>query len=320
MSQQFIDVMSQHSEYESLKPFILVRIPAYNEEKNIGKILDQAFRHVEQVIVCDDGSTDGTNEIARRKGATVVRNPSNMGKGRALHTCFRLADRIAPDVIVMMDADGQHNPEDIPRLVAPILDGEADLVIGSRYVAGSSTDAPLYRRVGLSIVNAFSQTANDGVKDTQSGFRAFNKDALRLFTDMSEDGFGVETEQLSIARKFGLRVMEVPATIRYEGLENTSKKDPVSHGLELIMVALKLLVQDKPLLMIGLPGLLFIVTSLFSGYFFVRDYQLTNYFSVPMALITFTFLTLGTLLILCSLIFYALYLLKLEIKKLRIEM
>jgi len=93
----------------------------------------------------------------------------------------------------MMDADGQHNPEDIPRLVAPILDGEADLVIGSRYVAGSSTDAPLYRRVGLSIVNAFSQTANDGVKDTQSDFRAFNKDALRLFTDMSEDGFGVET-------------------------------------------------------------------------------------------------------------------------------
>jgi len=113
--------------------------------------------------------------------------------------------------------------------------------------------------------------------------------------------------------------MEVPATIRYEGLENTSKKDPVSHGLELIMVAFKLLVQDKPLLMIGLPGLLFIFTSLFSGYLFVRDYQLTNYFSVPMALITFTFLTLGTLLILCSLIFYALYLLKLEIKKLRIE-
>jgi glycosyltransferase involved in cell wall biosynthesis len=319
VSQQFIDVMSQHSEHEGLKPFILACIPAYNEEKNIGKILDQAFRHVEHVIVCDDGSTDGTNEISRSKGATVVRNPHNMGKGRALQSCFRLADRIAPDVIVMMDADGQHNPEDIPRLVAPILDGEADLVIGSRYVEGSSIDAPLYRRVGLSIVNAFNQTASDGVKDTQSGFRAFNKDALRLFTDMSEDGFGVETEQLSIARKFGLRIMEVPTTIRYEGLENTSKKDPVSHGLELIMVALKLMVQDKPLLMIGLPGLLFILTSLFTGYLFVRDFQLTNYFSVPMALITFTFLTIGTLLILSSLIFYALYLLKMEIKRLRID-
>lgn len=319
MSQQFMDVTSQLLEHEGLKPFIVVCIPAYNEEKNIGKVLDQAFRHVEHVIVCDDGSTDGTNEIARRKGATVFRNPYNMGKGRALHSCFRLADRLSPDVIVMMDADGQHDPEDIPRLVSPILDGEADLVIGSRFFEGSSTDAPLYRRVGLSIVNAFNQTANEGIKDTQSGFRAFNEDALKLFTGMSENGFGVETEQLSVARKFGLRVMEVPTTIRYQGLANTSKKDPVSHGIELVMVALKLLVQDKPLLMIGGPGLLFMATSLFTGYLFVRDYQLTQYFSVPMALITFTFLTIGTLLILCSLIFYVLYLLKLEIKKLRID-
>ena len=319
MSQQLIDVTSQLSEHEGLKPFVTACIPAYNEEKNIGKVLDQVFQHVEHVIVCDDGSTDGTSEIARRKGATVVRNPYNMGKGKALHSCFRLAERLSPDVVIMMDADGQHDPEDIPRLVAPILDDEADLVIGSRFLEGYSTDAPLYRRVGLSIVNAFNQTANDGIKDSQSGFRAFNKDSLKLFTGMNENGFGIETEQLSVARKFGLRVMEVPANIRYQGLENTSKKDPVSHGFELVMVALKLLVQDKPLLMIGGPGLLFIATSLFTGYIFVRDYQLTQYFSVPMALITFTFLTIGTLLVLCSLIFYVLYLLKLEIKKLRID-
>ena len=319
MSQQLIDVTSQLSEHEGLKPFITACIPAYNEEKNIGKVLDQVFQHVEHVIVCDDGSTDGTSEIARRKGATVVRNPYNMGKGKALQSCFRLADRLSPDVVIMMDADGQHDPEDIPRLVAPILDDEADFVIGSRFFEGYSTDAPLYRRVGLSIVNAFNQTANDGIKDSQSGFRAFNKDSLKLFTGMNENGYGVETEQLSIVRKFGLRVMEVPANIRYQGLENTSKKDPVSHGIELVMVALKLLVQDKPLLMIGGPGLLFIATSLFTGYIFVRGYQLTQYFSVPMALITFTFLTIGTLLVLCSLIFYVLYLLKLEIKKLRID-
>jgi len=319
VSQQFIDVTSQLSEHEGLKPFVTACIPAYNEEKNIGKVLDQVFQHVEHVIVCDDGSTDGTSEIARRKGATVVRNPYNMGKGKALQSCFRLADRLSPDVVIMMDADGQHDPEDIPRLVAPILNDEADLVIGSRFFEGYSIDAPLYRRVGLSIVNAFNQTANDGIKDSQSGFRAFNKDSLKLFTGMNENGFGIETEQLSVARKFGLRVMEVPANIRYHGLENTSKKDPVSHGIELVMVALKLLVQDKPLLMIGGPGLLFIATSLFTGYIFVRGYQLTQYFSVPMALITFTFLTIGTLLVLCSLIFYVLYLLKLEIKKLRID-
>ena len=317
MSQQFIDEISQHFEHEDFKPFILACIPAFNEVKIIGEILDQAFRHVEQVIVCDDGSTDGTTEIARRKGAMVVRNPSNMGKGRALHTCFRLADRIAPDVVVTMDADGQHDPEDIPRLVAPILKGEADLVIGSRYVKGSSTDAPLYRRIGLSIVNAFNQTANDGVRDTQSGFRAFNKNALRVFTDMSENGFGVETEQLSMARKFGLRIMEVPTIMRYEGLENTSKKDPVSHGLELIMVALKLMVQDKPLLLIGTPGILLILSSIVTGGLLVNYYNTNTYFSVPLALLTFSFLTMGTLFILSSLIFYTLSLLKTEIRKTR---
>lgn len=310
--------MSNTIGHDEVKPFIVACIPAFNEEKTIEAVLEQVFRYVEQVIVCDDGSTDDTAEIAEARGALVVRNQVNMGKGRALQTSFNLASKIVPDVIVVMDADGQHNPDDIPRLVKPILDGEADLVIGSRYVKGASMDAPLYRRVGLSVVNTFTQTAYKNVKDAQSGFRAFTKDALRLFSDMSEDGFGVETEQLSIVKHFGLRIIEVPTTIRYKGLENTSKKDPLTHGLELVAVALKLMVQDKPLHMIGLPGTLLVLTSLFIGFLFVRGYQLTGYFSVPLALVTFTFLIIGTLLILCSLIFYAMYLLKLEIKKLRL--
>jgi glycosyltransferase involved in cell wall biosynthesis len=218
MQIQTSSTISQYSEPRGLKPLIVACIPAYNEEKTIGAVLDQAFRYVDQVIVCDDGSSDRTAQIAEDKGATVVKNPVNLGKGRALHSGFQFTCRMAPDIVVMMDADGQHSPDDIPRLVEPIVRGEADLVVGSRYLRGSLTDAPLYRRIGLGIVNAFIRSANNTVRDTQSGFRAFNREALKIFSDMSERGFGVETEQLSTARNFGLRVKEVPVTIHYRGL------------------------------------------------------------------------------------------------------
>ncbi len=136
--------------------------------------------------------------------------------------------------------------------------------------------------------------------------------------DSDEEGFGVETEQLAIARRHSLRVNEVPIDIKYGGLDNTSKKDPITHGVELVAVAVKLLVHDKPLFIIGTPGPMLIITAMYTGYLFVKDFNLTGYFSVPMALITFTFITIGTLLILCSMIFYAIYLLRLEITKMRI--
>ena len=302
-----------------MKPLIVACIPAYNEHISIADTVSKVSEHVDHVIVCDDGSKDTTGKIAEKLGAIVIRNPKNMGKGAALKNCLKLARKMSAEVVVTLDADGQHDPGDIPKLFRPIMRGEADLVIGSRYLEGSSMDPPLYRRIGLSVINTLGQSAVVAVKDTQSGFRAFNKKALELFADSDEEGFGVESEQLAIARRFELRVEEVPTTVRYKGLENTSKKDPVTHGLELVTVALRLLVQDRPLMMIGFPGALFIASSLVTGYLFVKEFNLYGYFSVPMALITFTFLILGVLLILSSLIFYAIYLLRLEIKKTKVN-
>jgi len=302
-----------------MKPLIVACIPAYNEHISIADTVSKVSEHVDHVIVCDDGSKDTTGKIAEKLGAIVIRNPKNMGKGAALKNCLKLARKMSAEVVVTLDADGQHDPGDIPKLFRPIMRGEADLVIGSRYLEGSSMDPPLYRRIGLSVINTLGQSAMVAVKDTQSGFRAFNKKALELFADSDEEGFGVESEQLAIARRFELRVEEVPTTVRYKGLENTSKKDPVTHGLELVTVALRLLVQDRPLMMIGFPGALFIASSLVTGYLFVKEFNLYGYFSVPMALITFTFLILGVLLILSSLIFYAIYLLRLEIKKTKVN-
>jgi len=302
-----------------MTPLIVACIPAYNEHKSIAETINKVTQYVEQVIVCDDGSKDGTGKIAEECGAMIIRNPTNMGKGAALKSCFKLAKKISADVVVTLDADGQHNPDDIPKMMRPIMRGEADLVIGSRYLEGSSMDPPLYRRVGLAVINSLGQSTMVSVKDTQSGFRAFNKKSLELFADSDESGFGVESEQLAIARRFELRVQEVPITTRYAGLENTSKKGPMAHGLELVTVAIKLLIHDRPLMMIGFPGSLFIASSIVTGYLLVKEFNLYGYFSVPMALITFTFLTLGTLLILSSLIFYAIFLLKLELKKLKID-
>ena len=129
------------------KPFTIACIPAFNEEGRIASVIVRARRRVDAVVVCDDGSGDLTGEIAEGLGAVVVRHGRNLGKGAALRSAFLRARELGADVVVMLDADGQHDPEEIPGLVEPILKGAADMVVGSRYAEGSKTDAPLYRAI-----------------------------------------------------------------------------------------------------------------------------------------------------------------------------
>ncbi|MEM2687352.1 MAG: glycosyltransferase family 2 protein, partial [Thermoproteota archaeon] len=110
------------------RPFIVACIPAFNEERTIASVVIRAMRHVDKVIVCDDGSTDLTGEIAEKLGAEVMRHERNQGYGAALSTLFEKAREINADILVMIDADGQHNPDDIPKLLTPIINGEADIV------------------------------------------------------------------------------------------------------------------------------------------------------------------------------------------------
>jgi glycosyltransferase involved in cell wall biosynthesis len=129
------------------KPFVVACIPAFNEEGRIGGVVVQARKYVDRVVVCDDGSGDLTGEIAEGLGAVVIRHGRNLGKGAALRSAFLRARELGADVVVMLDADGQHDPEEIPGLVEPILKGAADMVVVSRYAEGSKTDAPLYRAI-----------------------------------------------------------------------------------------------------------------------------------------------------------------------------
>jgi glycosyltransferase involved in cell wall biosynthesis len=298
---------------ETSKPLVVACIPALNEERSIGSVIVRTLKHVDRVIVCDDGSMDLTGDIAENMGAVVIRHEVNRGKGAALKSAFSHARDLKPDVVVMIDADEQHNPEDIPRLVEPILKNEADMVVGSRYVEGSSSDAPLYRRLGLIFINALSGRSNhSSVKDTQSGFRAFSARALEVVLKSESNGYGVETEQLALSQRYGLRVVEVPVKIDYKGLVRTSKKNPVSHGVELLGTVLKLVVEDRPLLILGVPGMLITLLGIFTGVYLLWYFNNTRYFSLPLALITLGTIIMGVLLVITSLLLYSITKLKLS--------
>ena len=282
-------------------------IPAYNEEKTIAKVIIEAQRYVDKVIVCDDGSKDLTGEIAERLGADVIRHEKNMGKGVALRDLLTLAKKYNPSIIVTIDADGQHNPNDIPALLEPIEKGEADFVIGSRFIEGAKTDAPLYRRVGLKIINFFNKaTTKSNVKDTQSGFRALTIKALNELCSTESEGFGVESEQLTLAIKRGLRIKEVPITIKYKGLPKTSKKFSISHGGEIIATILKLVVEERPLLYLGLPGTILMLLAITLGTYLLLLFNATRYFSLPIAIIALGASLAGITLMIAALTLYAL--------------
>ncbi|MEM3485520.1 MAG: glycosyltransferase family 2 protein, partial [Candidatus Methanomethyliaceae archaeon] len=161
-------------------PLVIACIPAYNEERNIASVLLKTMKYVDKVIVCDDGSLDMTGEIAERLGAEVIRHERNMGYGAALRSLFKRSAELDPDVMVTIDADSQHNPEDIKRLTDPVLKGEADIVIGSRLLVEGDNGMPKYRKIGVEAITKLAKAASyEGLTDAQSGFRAYSMRAVK---------------------------------------------------------------------------------------------------------------------------------------------
>lgn len=151
----------------------IVIIPALNEEAAISAIVKRSLRYADDVLVIDDGSTDNTLRIAKDAGARVIKHYNNLGKGVSLKDAF--GEVSGYDIVVTIDGDGQHNPDEIPKLMAPIREGRADLVNGSRYLDGFDDETPAYRRVGQRVLDiATNITSGTHVTDSQSGFRAFN--------------------------------------------------------------------------------------------------------------------------------------------------
>ena len=157
---------------------IVVVIPAYNEERFIGSVVLKARLFTDLVIVVDDGSPDGTALVAESAGAIVLTHSENKGKASALNTAFQAARVYAPDVVVMLDGDGQHMPEEITQVVTPILNHQADIVVGSRYLENTST-VPRHRTWGHWAFNFLTRLSSGvAVSDSQSGYRASSPQAV----------------------------------------------------------------------------------------------------------------------------------------------
>jgi glycosyltransferase involved in cell wall biosynthesis len=202
------------AELESFRRIAIV--PAFNEEQNIGRVLDElrSFDDGLDVVVVSDGSHDRTADVARSRGAYVVQLPFNLGIGGAVQTGFRFAHENGYELAVRCDGDGQHDPAELPKVLAPVLAGDADIVVGSRFAAGGGYRSSATRRVGIRLLAiVVSAIARQRVTDTTSGFQALNRKALGLFAaDYPHDY--PEVEGIVMTVKHRLRLQEVPVRMR----------------------------------------------------------------------------------------------------------
>ena len=277
---------------DPLRDKIVVIIPAYNEERFIGSVALKASQYASTVIVVDDGSSDCTAEVAAASGAVVFRHTQNQGKGSALSSGFRLAQEYDPKVVVTLDADGQHLPEEMGLLVAPILAGQADIVVGSRYLNHASS-VPRHRIWGHRAFNLLTRIGSGmSSTDSQSGFRAFSPVALEKI-DFCSKGFSVESEMQFIANENGLRLVEIPITIRYT---DKPKRPVLVHGLGVLNGVLRLAGQYRPLLFFGVPGFFLLLVGIGWGLLVVDLYRRFQSLAVGYAMLSVLLTIIGMLL------------------------
>ena len=239
---------------------ITVGIPAYNEEENIAKIISQLKDITSSIIVCDDHSTDNTNKIAKSLGVDVVTHSKNMGYGSAIKSIFAKAKEIDSDVLVTMDADGQHRIEDLKKILEPILSGTVDVCIGSRFLGKNVENVPSYRKVGIKVLTKLTNVSlKEAITDSQSGFRAYAKKAISEIIP-TDSGMAISNEILLKASSLNLRIGEVPIVVLYDG--DTSTHNPVSHGTSVFVSTLKFIAIEHPLRFFVLPGVLILLLGL----------------------------------------------------------
>lgn len=240
---------------------VVVLIPAFNEELTIPMVVMLSKRYADHVIVIDDGSSDRTRELATEAGAEVISHSINKGKAAAMMTGFERARDFNPKATVMIDADGQMDPDLIPNISSPVLQGMADLVIGSRYIGRRVTDTPKHRRVGQKVLNKATTIGSSiEVTDSQSGYRALSLKALNN-TNFNSEHFNIESEMITYFSEIGLKITEVPVTVRYD-VPNGHSQGTLEHGLSVLGGVISYVGYRRPLLLFGVPGVLFFVLGL----------------------------------------------------------
>jgi len=275
-------------------------IPAYNEENHIADVIKKSLLYVDQVVVCDDGSTDDTANIAKSAGAIVI-SQSNQGYGAAISTLFDYARRNNAKIMVTLDSDGQHNPEQIPLLLDAIITHGVDVSVGSRFLG--DTEASGYRKAGIKIItSAANYGTNLKISDSQSGFRAYSRKAISTIHP-TEQGMSVSTEILLKISNKGLSLAEVPISIIYG--PDTSEHNSVSHGVSVLMNTLKYISIKHPIKFYGIPGLFLTILGVILGGVFLDAYlndQVVFYGSLLGAVVLFL---LGAILSVTAIILFS---------------
>lgn len=289
-------------------------IPAFNEELVIGSIVLKTLHEVDHVIVVDDGSHDRTAEVAGLAGADVVRYDENQGKAHAIMCGFERAQEIGCTIAVMLDGDGQHHSTDIPRLLAPVISEEADLVIGSRFL-DVENDIPRYRQFGqktLDIATNLSTSSDYKSTDSQSGFRALGQKALENL-DFHSEGYSLESDMIAHMSARGLRIAEVPISVRYE-VPHKHKKHPLTHGLGVLSRITSVVVYKRPIIFFTIPGVVIVITGLAAGSYAFSEYYITTRFPFVLSMMSAVSLIMGLLLVVSGFILNAIVILVKESK------
>jgi glycosyltransferase involved in cell wall biosynthesis len=277
---------------------VIVGMPAYNEAKYIGSVILQARRFADEVVVVDDGSSDATANIARLAGATVVRHEYNQGYGSSIRTLLSEANKRDAAILVVLDADAQHNPDEIPRLVEGIKDG-ADIVIGSREIQKNKIAG--YRRLGQKVLSRMTKVASgQRLSDTESGFRAYSRKAIATL-ELKETGMAISAEIISAATSRGLIIAEVPVSVTYTG--DGSTLNPVKHGLGVFNRILVMISERRPLLFFSLFGGIFLAIGLAAGGVVIWIFYFgANVLATGLAMVSILFVTIGMLTVFTGLI------------------
>jgi glycosyltransferase involved in cell wall biosynthesis len=288
-------------------------LPAFNEELVIGSVVLRTKQYVYRVIVVDDGSSDRTAEVAKLAGAEVIQLEHNTGKAYTILLGLRRARETGCTVAVMLDADGQHDPREIQRVAGLVNAGKADLVIGSRFLEKNGA-IPAYRQVGQKILDIFTNLgAKSKVTDSQSGFRALSRKALDNL-DFKSDGYNIESDMIAHFSTVGLSIMEVPISVNYD-VPNKHKKHPLTHGVGVLTRLVNLIGYRRPLLLFGIPGILFIIIGIVTGTLAFSEYTATSTFPFLLSIVCMMFLIMGILMAGMGLLLNALLMMMNETRK-----
>jgi glycosyltransferase involved in cell wall biosynthesis len=283
---------------------IAIGLPAFNEEKNIGKIIAQLLDKSYSVIVCNDGSSDSTGIIAEKMGAIIINHKKNLGYGAAIGSIFKKARDEKFDILVTFDSDGQHRISDIEKMIEPIKNKTADIVIGSRFTEDGKADMPKYRKIGIKVItNLVNSQTGKKITDSQSGFRSYSSEVLSQM-NLSENGMGVSTEILIKANKQKLKIIEIPITILYEG--ETSTHHPISHGTSVLLSTMKFISIEHPLKFYGIPGIGFFLIGLFFAVWTIQEFTNSGRIITNISLIGVGSIIFGMILTMTSIMLYSL--------------